>query len=93
MNIIDFLKSGFDINQSLRLEKAIEIKNNFKRIFKQNMNCFVELKLLEKYINLWVKNDEHFSGNIYVKDINKYIIYQLNYLEHTFVKISNELPK
>jgi hypothetical protein len=89
MNIVNTLYS-FDIKKSLRLEKALEIKKNFKKIFKQNMNSFNELKQLELEINNWIKYDEHYSGRIYIKNINKYLIYQLNYLEHTFVKITND---
>ena len=89
MNFINILNS-FDIKKSLRLEKALEIKKNFKKIFKQSMNSFNELKQLELEMNNWVKYDEHYSGRIYIEHINKYLIYQLNYLEHTFVKITDD---
>jgi uncharacterized FlaG/YvyC family protein len=81
----------FEINKSLKIQKALEIKKNFKKIFRQNMNEFSELRELEIYINKWIKDDSHYSGNIYIKSINKYIIYQLNSLEHTVIKITDKL--
>jgi hypothetical protein len=80
-----------EINKSLKLQKALEIKKNFKKIFRQNMNEFNELKELEININDWIKNDKYYSGNLYIKSFNKYIIYQLNSLEHTVIKITDKL--
>jgi len=81
----------FEINKSLKIQKALEIKKNFKKIFRQNMNDFNELKELEIYINDWIKNDKYYSGNVYIKYFNKYIIYQLNSLENTVIKITDKL--
>jgi hypothetical protein len=81
----------FEINKSLKIQKALEIKKNFKKIFKQNMNEFNDLKELEIYINDWIKNDKYYSGNVYIKSFNKYIIYQLNSLENTVIKITDKL--
>jgi hypothetical protein len=81
----------FEINKSLKLQKALEIKKNFKKIFRQNMNEFNDLKELEININDWIKNDKYYSGNVYIKSFNKYIIYQLNSLEHTVIKITDKL--
>ena len=81
----------FDIKRSLKLQKALEIKKNFKKIFRQNMNEFPELVELEMYINNWIKTDKYYSGNIYIKSVNKYIIYQLDSLDHTVIKITDKL--
>jgi hypothetical protein len=81
----------FEINKYLKIQKALEIKKNFKKIFRQNMNEFPELRELETYINKWIKDNNYYSGNIYIKSINKYIIYQLNSLEHTVIKITDKL--
>jgi hypothetical protein len=79
------------INKSLKIQKALEIKKNFKKIFKQSMNEFLELKEFEIILNNWIKNDTYYSGNVYIKSFNKYIIYQLNSLEHTVIKITDKL--
>ena len=41
----------FKLKKFLRLQKALEIKKNFKKIFRQNMNEFPELIELETNIN------------------------------------------
>lgn len=84
-------KKNFITN--LKIQKAIEIKTNFKKIFKQNMNKFCELEKLELHINNWIKYDTFISGNIYLKNFNKYIIYQLNTLDQTVIKITDHLPQ
>ena len=81
----------FEMQKSLKIQKALEIKKNFKKIFKQNMNEFTEVKELEINLNNWIKNDTYYSGNVYIKSFNKYIIYQLNSLEHTVIKITDKL--
>jgi hypothetical protein len=80
----------FKLKKFLRLQKALEIKKNFKKIFRQNMNEFPELIELETNINNWIKDDSFYSGNIYIKSFDKYIIYQLNSLEHTVIKITDK---
>jgi hypothetical protein len=80
----------FKLKKFFRLQKALEIKKNFKKIFRQNMNEFPELIELETNINNWIKDDSFYSGNIYIKSFDKYIIYQLNSLEHTVIKITDK---
>jgi hypothetical protein len=80
----------FKLKKFSRLQKALEIKKNFKKIFRQNMNEFPELIELETNINNWIKDDSFYSGNIYIKSFDKYIIYQLNSLEHTVIKITDK---
>jgi hypothetical protein len=80
-----------NLKKSLKLQRCLEIKKNFKKIFRQNMNSFPELIELETNMNNWIKDDSYYSGNVYIKSFDKYIIYQLNSLEHTVIKITDKL--
>lgn len=80
-----------NLKETIRIEKAIEIKKNFKRLLKQNMDDVPELQPFCKAINEWVRDNKYASGNVYVKSLNKYVIYQLDAPEHTAVKVTEEL--
>lgn len=79
--------------KKLRVEKAIEIKSNFLKLLNKSMDEIVELDNFSRDINDWVENNDYSNGNIYITCLNKYIIYQLDALEHTVVKVIDTLPE
>jgi hypothetical protein len=79
--------------EKLRVEKAVEIKSNFKKLLKKSMNEISELEPFVNDINEWVRYNSYASGNVYVKCLDKYVVYQLNEIDHTVVKVTDKLNK